>query len=541
MPTANCPVLPYRPGSRLVLVCVLGVSALLLCICLLACTGSAIADSPARTSAFGPLSSALVAGPTEDLSPPVLAGLSFSTTTIDVTSAVQAVTVRAHITDNLSGFAEGGLSFESPTARRYTYTEFGSFKRISGTALDGMYETTIPFPRYLQSGAWRVTNISLRDEAHNYAVYYPAQLEAEGLPTSVTVQDSLEDISPPVLAAMSFSPDAVNVASSAQTVTVKAHITDNLSGFAEGGLSFESPDGKQHTTFGSFKRIAGTDTDGIYEATVPFGRYVQSGAWRVTNISLRDEARNYAVYYPAQLEAEGLPTSVTVQDSLEDISPPTLATMSFSPDAVNVASSAQTITVRAHITDNLSGFAEGGLSFESPTARRYTYTEFGFFKLVSGTALDGMYETTISFPRYLQSGTWRVANLSLRDEARNYAVYYPAQLEAEGLPTSVIVVNVPPTIPPPTIKRLWPRRGPAAGGTSVTIMGANFTGATDVRFGVAEAASFKVNSATSITAISPPEGPGQVPVTVTTPAGTSVAGRRARFKFLTPRRHFANG
>ena len=57
----------------------------------------------------------------------------------------------------------------------------------------------------------------------------------------------------------------------------------------------------------------------------------------------------------------------------------------------------------------------------------------------------------------------------------------------------------------PSITALSPSTGLNSGGTSVSITGTNFTGATEVQFGDAEAASFTINSATSITAVSPVE------------------------------------
>jgi hypothetical protein len=72
----------------------------------------------------------------------------------------------------------------------------------------------------------------------------------------------------------------------------------------------------------------------------------------------------------------------------------------------------------------------------------------------------------------------------------------------------------------PTVTGISPASGQASGGTSVMITGTFFTGATAVSFGTSAAASFTVNSATSITAVSP-AGAGTVDVTVTTPTGTS--------------------
>jgi alpha-tubulin suppressor-like RCC1 family protein len=83
----------------------------------------------------------------------------------------------------------------------------------------------------------------------------------------------------------------------------------------------------------------------------------------------------------------------------------------------------------------------------------------------------------------------------------------------------------------PTVKRLSPRKGSGFGGTTVTITGVNFTGVTAVKFGSTEAASFKVISATSITAVSPAHVPGPVDVTVSSANGTSAASRKDRFRY----------
>src|SRR5207302_1022675 len=55
----------------------------------------------------------------------------------------------------------------------------------------------------------------------------------------------------------------------------------------------------------------------------------------------------------------------------------------------------------------------------------------------------------------------------------------------------------------PTITAISPTSGSTAGGTSVTLTGAHLTGALGVAFGTIQAASFTVNSDTSITATAP--------------------------------------
>ena len=84
---------------------------------------------------------------------------------------------------------------------------------------------------------------------------------------------------------------------------------------------------------------------------------------------------------------------------------------------------------------------------------------------------------------------------------------------------------------PPQIASISPTSGPMAGGTTVTIRGSGFTGASKVLFGATAANSFTVNSDTQITAVSP-AGRGTVHVTVMTPVGTTAASNADRFTYL---------
>ncbi|MFC4820099.1 IPT/TIG domain-containing protein [Dokdonella ginsengisoli] len=75
----------------------------------------------------------------------------------------------------------------------------------------------------------------------------------------------------------------------------------------------------------------------------------------------------------------------------------------------------------------------------------------------------------------------------------------------------------------PAITGVSPVQGPTAGGTSVTITGANFGGATAVSFGGTPAGAFTVNSATQITATAPAHAAGAVAIAVTTIGGSGSA------------------
>jgi hypothetical protein len=146
-------------------------------------------------------------------------------------------------------------------------------------------------------------------------------------------------------------------------------------------------------------------------------------------------------------------------------------------------------------------------------------TAGGTVVTISGTSLSGV--TGVSF-----GGV--AANFSgISAEQIN------ATAPAHGVGTVDVVVTTPggasansgaddyAYVPLPTITALGPAAGPAAGGNTVTITGANLTEASAVTFGGASATSFSVIGPTQITATVPPLPAGTVDVRVITPGGTS--------------------
>ena len=128
-------------------------------------------------------------------------------------------------------------------------------------------------------------------------------------------------------------------------------------------------------------------------------------------------------------------------------------------------------------------------------------------------------------------------------DAKKFTVESPTVITAVS-PAGTGTVNVSVTNPggtsPPSsasaftygvsVANVEPHEGPTGGGTQVAINGIDLSGATAVDFGSTAAASFKVESSTSITAVSP-AGSGTVDVTVTTPEGTSATSPADRFSY----------
>ena len=121
-----------------------------------------------------------------------------------------------------------------------------------------------------------------------------------------------QDPQPPQLQDLTLKPSSIDTSSSSQTVTLTAHVTDDLSGFIAGSVSFVSPNGKQSIQSGEFERVSGTALDGVYEIPVIFKQASEAGAWEISAIHLSDQAGNERLLESVQIKELGLPHTVSV-------------------------------------------------------------------------------------------------------------------------------------------------------------------------------------------------------------------------------------
>jgi len=130
------------------------------------------------------------------------------------------------------------------------------------------------------------------------------------------------------------------------------------------------------------------------------------------------------------------------------------------------------------------------------------------------TPIDSeIYSLIDALPNGTQSFSLTSSNPSF-DDVLFFAGFYFKGLIADGVDTSG-------NSSIPVITDISPCFGPTAGGTSVTISGANLSGATSVAFGNT-AGTITSNSATSIVVTTPAKSAGLTDVSVATPAGNEI-------------------
>jgi len=165
-------------------------------------------------------------------------------------------------------------------------------------------------------------------------------------------------------------------------------------------------------------------------------------------------------------------------------------------------------TVSSSCAPTISGFSP----MSGPVGTSVTINGTNFVN-TSAVKFNGMNASSFSWN---PSGTQLTTTVPSGATTGQISVTTPA-----GTATSSNNFTVTGTGALPTITSFSPTSGPV--GTSVTINGTNFTGATQVKFNQTAAASFSVNSAGTKITTKVPSGATTGKISVTTPAGTATS------------------
>jgi hypothetical protein len=386
------------------------------------------------------------AGPISDIYAPTFQALDISNPSVDVSQASLAQRITARISDDLSGLSYAGATFSSYTDGVYRafYANFGSYNRISGTAQDGIYETTLTIPRYAAEGTYSLSAY-LSDAAGNSKSLSTSDLAYLGGATAIQVTSPGDTISP-TLREFTLGASTVDASMGSVTQRITARITDALSGLSYAGATFSSyVDGVYrafYANFGSYNLISGNAQDGIYETTVTIPQYAAQGTYTLSAY-LSDAAGNSKSLQTGDLEYLGTSTAIQVI-SPGDAASPMLREFTLGSSVVDASQGSVTQQITARITDDLSGLSYAGATFSSYVDGVYRafYANFGSYNRISGTAQDGIYATTLTIPQYAFEGTYSLSAY-LSDTAGNSKSLQTGDLAYLGASVSLTVDSSP--------------------------------------------------------------------------------------------------
>jgi hypothetical protein len=403
----------------------------------------------------------------QDTVPPVLVTYSFSPASADVSSGDTMLNGSIQATDNSAGLQSAMLAFYSPSGNRRVdcLSSLGSY---SGTLTAGTFTCVGLIPRYIETGQWRLQFLSITDRAGNTATYVRDQLAAMGFPTSLTLTGA-SDTAAPNLVSYTFAPSTVNLSGAPVAVTGSITATDNLSGLYLAYIAFYSPSGQQRVDCypAPGDPDSGTPLNGTYSCSGQFTPGMETGAWRVQFVELRDRVGNMQYVTTQTLAGMGLPTTLTV-NTVTDSTPPALTALSLSPLSVNAGAGSAPISGTVTASDAGSGVRQAVVALFSPTGQQRVDCTTAVY--AAGTAPAAMPCTGL-FPQYSESGAWEVRFVEVSDHAGNTATVMKATLSQMGAPVTVNVSGAPPPQPPSGLAFQYVAGGPTPPGLQAQFFG----------------------------------------------------------------------
>ena len=233
-------------------------------------------------------------------------------------------------------------------------------------------------------------------------------LPNDGSSNTVTILD-LKDPEPesdrPVISNFSVSPDAIDVSSSEQSITLSIKITDE-SGLKSTGLPHVQL-GTGNNFQGSWTLISGDNKDGVYESVITVPTTAAPGSY--------DLFSGFIVDVWGNTISNSVGGGLTVTNSNTESNRPEIFDLSVTPNEINVSAQDQDVTLSIRITDE-SGLKSTGL----PHVQLGTGNNFqGSWTLISGDNKDGVYESVITVPTTAAPGDYRVFSGFITDEWGN--------------------------------------------------------------------------------------------------------------------------
>lgn len=348
-----------------------------------------------------------------DREQPQVTSVSVAPATVDVSASAQRVRVRVRVTDD-TGVA--------------AVQAWNAATLVSGTPRDGVWETTLRVPRYVEPGP-RDLDVFVRDR-----VGRDVGVTRRG---AYDVVNSRVDREMPQLRSLRLDRASVDVRASAQTITATARVTDDLAGsdypvlcparaFPTGEPRF-----RQAGACERMEKVSGTATDSVWRATYTVARGAPSGTWNFA-VWLSDAAGNRNGddfwYGPDQFAANGpvpdpwihaVPDgggAFQVVGTTPDTHAPVLGSLRLTPSVVDTSRGAVRITadVRASDVEGLSGvfvFVSGWPGY--PDAPEWTspltLAWVEDFVLQSGTRKDGVWRATFVVPAGTPDGEYSIS------------------------------------------------------------------------------------------------------------------------------------
>jgi hypothetical protein len=228
---------------------------------------------------------------------PVLVSINSSPDTISTKTSSASVSIKLIVTDDVSGFSTAAIFWQAPNGQgNLQYADARSNSKLRDTIV-----LTSTFPKFSDSGVWKIHYLQLTDVVGNMKVYNLDELSKLGK-ASVYVTSN-PDGKAPVLVSINSSPDTISTKTSSASVSIKLIVTDDVSGFSTAAIFWQAPNGQGNLQFADARSNSKLRDTIVLTSTFP--KFSDLGVWKIHYLQLTDVVGNMKVYNLDELSKLG--------------------------------------------------------------------------------------------------------------------------------------------------------------------------------------------------------------------------------------------
>lgn len=356
------------------------------------------------------------------------------------------ITVRIYYNEAESGYQSASFQLCSPS-RLVSFSSGSALMSGSMTNHGSYVEGIVTIQNYHESGLWKVCQVSVHDLGGNISslslvgtvstTNYTRFVGGSALDSGVAIGGGLmvsgtsHDVTAPDISSISVTPASTSTYPA--TVTVRINYTETQSGYNYASFQLCSPSRLVSYSAGSLITSGSMTNHGTYvEGSVTIQNYHESGAWKVCQVNMQDNAGNsIGLSYASSVSTTNftrfvngnsidsgvaIGSGVNVTGTSHDVTAPEITSITVTPTATSTYPA--NVTVRIYFTETGSGYYYASFQLCSPT-RLITYS--AGTSLMSGSMTNqGAYvEGTVSLQSFHETGIWKVCQVNVQDLAGN--------------------------------------------------------------------------------------------------------------------------
>ena len=398
-------------------------------------------DSQANFPSGSPLGISVTNSGYEDLLSPSLFALSNPPSTV-VLSATQATPV-----DLTLDIVDDGIGIWAAFVRIY-----GSNGQWEGSTIiepflqtgnsPSSYHTTVTLPPGFPAGPLFMT-VTLEDHFGHRRVMnsspYFTSTGSELFPPNVDAfmlaryPGDVVDEEAPVINDANLSTTSVDTTGKGSSVVMTIDYTEGAqsgvtaAGVRDAQFTLVGPGGQTLSIPSSFRRISGSPTAGVLEATLVIPPYTPPGLWEGV-VEIWDHKfnnRKYGGFPTLEIPGSGWQLDLQVENhGPVDTVAPVFTDAYFDTRIANVANQSVDFAVMLRVSDEGVGFSSGSVelvgSISGPLQIDGTFDSLG---RIEGTGRDGLYRFEATVPAFTPPQVLRIDEVTIQDGAGNAAVF----------------------------------------------------------------------------------------------------------------------